>query len=398
MPRRELFLLILFRVSRSIAAGMVYLAFPYLILTQLHYSPLTLGLLYTAGAIATAALGLLFGVLTDVWGRKPTLITVAALLPLSSAIIYFFPGLPMLFVGAMLGGYSATGSLMGGGVGGAAAPIQNVVIADLTPVARRTGYYSFFTFVSGFFAAVGTLVGKLFAVQAAFWWATLIAAAGLVLLPALRLQQHRGEFRRLESKKTIGQFSLTGLLNGFSQGLINPFLIPFFVIVFHVAKSQMAVYGFAAGGIGAVALLFAPAMDRWLGFVRTVAVTRALGAVLLLAMPFVHPLWAALAIYLVTPALRVVSIPVQQSALAEMVDATELGRALGVNQVARLAASSGGVAFTGYLFDIADIAAPFVLYAAVMAGNIALYIRFFSTQERELRAARGTQPSQGRVL
>ena len=388
MPRRELFLLILFRVSRSIAAGMVYLAFPYLILTRLHYSPLMLGFLYTAGAIATAALGLVFGVLTDVWGRKPTLITVAATLPLSSAIIYFSHGLPMLFFGAMLGGYSATGSLMGGGVGGAAAPIQNAVVADLTPVARRTGYFSFFTFVSGFFAAVGTLVGKLFEVRAAFLCATWIAAAGLVLLPAMRLHRHRGEIRRLASKKTIGQFSLTGLLNGFSQGLINPFLIPFFVIVFHLPKSQMAVWGFAAGAIGAVALLFAPALDRRLGFVRTVGITRGIGAAFLLAMPFVHHLWAALAIYLATPALRVVSIPVQQSALAEMVDASELGRALGVNQVARLAASSGGVAFTGYLFDISDIAAPFVLYAAVMAGNIALYVRFFSAQERALRAAR----------
>ena len=388
MATRELFLLILFRVSRSVAAGMVYLAFPYLILTQLHQTPLTLGLLYTAGAVATAALGLLFGVLTDGWGRKPTLITVAALLPLSSALIYFFRGLPILYLGAMLGGYSATGSLMGGGVGGAAAPIQNAVIADLTPANRRTRYYSFFTFVSGFFAAVGTLVGKLFAVRAAFWWATLIAAAGLVLLPAMRLHEARGEIRRLESKKTIGQFSLTGLLNGFSQGLVNPFLIPFFVIVYHLPKSKMAVYGFAAGGIGAVVLLLAPALDRALGFVRTVAITRGAGAALLLGLPFVHHLWAALGIYLVTPALRVVSIPVQQSALAEMVDASELGRALGVNQVARLAASSGGVAFTGYLFDVADIAAPFVLYAAVMAGNIALYVRFFTAPERALRGNR----------
>ena len=91
VPTRELVLLILFRVSRSVAAGLVYLAFPYLILTRMHLGPLTLGLLYTAGAIATAALGLLFGILTDVWGRKPTLLTVAALLPLSSALVYWSP-------------------------------------------------------------------------------------------------------------------------------------------------------------------------------------------------------------------------------------------------------------------------------------------------------------------
>ncbi|MGH9448417.1 MAG: MFS transporter, partial [Terriglobia bacterium] len=83
--RQYLFLLAAFRTSRSVAAGMITIAFPYLILTTLRDSALVLGLLYTAAAIATAAFGLGFGFLTDVWGQKKTLVIVGLMLPASSA-------------------------------------------------------------------------------------------------------------------------------------------------------------------------------------------------------------------------------------------------------------------------------------------------------------------------
>ena len=67
----------------------------------------------------------------------------------------------------------------------------------------------------------------------------------------------------------------------------------------------------------------------------------------------------------------------QRTAFTEMVKYDELGRALGINQVARLGASSGGISLTGYLFNVSEIAAPFCLYAVIMAANIYLYFRFF---------------------
>ncbi|MGH9355688.1 MAG: MFS transporter, partial [Terriglobia bacterium] len=77
---RYLILLAAFRATRSIAAGMISIAFPYLILTQLHRSALFLGALYIAGALATAGLGLAAGFLTDIWGQKKTLFLVGILL------------------------------------------------------------------------------------------------------------------------------------------------------------------------------------------------------------------------------------------------------------------------------------------------------------------------------
>jgi len=375
--RGQLILLALFRMSRSIAAGMITIAFPYLVLRDRHYSPLQLGLLYTSAAVATAVLGLLFGFLTDSWGRSKTLFLVGLLLPVSSILVFITSGLPALFVATSLGGYSATGSLGEGGVGGAAQPIQSAVITDLTTPENRTSYFSILTFLSGMFAALGALLAKHAGVQNVFLYATLISASGLVFLAFIKTGNVRGNLRRLRSKVVIGKFTVTGILNGFTAGLVVPFLIPFFVIVYHVPKSEMAVYAFASGTLAAFSILAAPRLEQALGFVKSIAVTRGLGTALLLLLPFWHVFAIALAVYLITPALRVMAVPVQRTALTEMVHRDELGRALGINQVARLGASSGGITLTGYLFNISEFAAPFCIYAVAMAANIYLYFHFF---------------------
>lgn len=356
---------------------MITLVFPYLVLNHYHYGSLTLGLLYTSAAVATAVMGLLVGFLTDLWGRKRTLWTVAVTLPISSAIVMSSHHLGWLFGAAVLGGYSATGSLIGGGVGGAAQPVQTAIIASLAESRERTSYFSIFSFLGGLFAAGGSLSARLFSTMHVFMAATVVAGAGLLFLIPLRLPEPAGQLRRMKSARVIGQFSVTGLLNGFSQGLIMPFLIPFFVLVYQVPKDRMAVYSFASGVVGAVALLTAPKLDQWLGFVRAIAWTRGVGAALIAILPIWHDLPLALAIYMVIPALRVAALPTQQRALTDMVQAEETGRALGFNQVMRLGASSGAVALTGYLFEETDFAMPFELYAAIMVANIFLYFRFF---------------------
>jgi len=374
---RDLTLLMLFRVARSIAAGMISLAFPYLILRSLRYPAVVLGVVYTAGAIATAVLGLVFGILADSWGRKQALIAAGALLPASCLLVYLSGALPVIFAAAMLGGFSATGSLMGGGVGGAAQPIQSALIADLTTPAKRTSYFSIFTFASGLFAALGALASRPLEVREVFLAACLVSGAGALLLIPMRNTRPTGRARRLPSKAVIGKFTITGALNGFAQGLVTPFLIPFFILVYDVPKSRMSTYGFVSGAAGAFALLAAPFLERRWGFVKSIAITRGIGALLLAIMPLSPVLAVALAVYFVTPALRVAALPVQQTAVTELVSGGEVGRALGINQVARLAASSGAMTLTGYLFHIHNIALPFYLYAGIMIGNVFLYVRFF---------------------
>lgn len=381
---KQLVLLILFRLARSVAAGIIILVFPYYVLQSLHYSTLELGLLYTSATVATAGFALLFGFLTDLWGHKGTLVLAGILLPAGALLAFSSGKLPVLFVATMLGGFSATGSRAAGSVGGAAQPIQTAVVADLTSVGNRTFYLSLFVFLSGLLGAAGMLAAQLFSPRDAFLAAAAVSAAGIAFLLPMKLSGKRGEFKRMKSGKAIGKFSLMGALNGISQGLIMPFLIPFFVIVYHVPESQMAVYGFASEMVAAFVILVAPRLERQFGFVKGVAVTRGVGALLLLLLPLTRIFALALVIYMITPALRVVAVPAQQTALTAMVRESEMGRALAMNQVARLSASSGAVAFTGYMFDVSDIALPFYAYALVTGIGLALYFKFFGARP-ELR-------------
>ena len=379
MNRRDLLLLSLFRASRSIAAGLIMIAFPYLVLQRLRFGPFALGLIYVAGAAGTALLGLLLGFLGDIWGRKLALFLSGVLLPVSALLVFLSSHLGFLVVAAAVGGLSATGSLPGGGVGGASGPVQSAVIADLVAPARRTFYFSMFTFLSGVFGALGALLARLVDVRDAFLVATVVALLGLPMVLALPVPAAKGKLRELPGKAVIGKFSLTALLNGLAGGLVVPFLIPFFVLVYSLPKSRMAVFGFIAGLMASLAIFLAPVLERSLGFVRTVAWTRGIGAVLLIILPLERWLPLSLGIYLVTPTLRMIAMPVQRSALVDMVQRDERGRALAANQVARLSAGSLGIVLSGWFFETAEIAFPFLLYAGVMFANIFLYFHFFSS-------------------
>ncbi len=367
----------LFRLTRSFSAGIIILVFPYYVLESLHYSASVLGLLYMAATLATAGFALLFGFLTDLWGRKGTLLLAGILLPFGAFLVVASAKLPFLFAGAMLGGFSATGSRAAGSVGGAAQPIQSAIITEFTTLQNRTFWFSLFTFLSGVIGGAGMLAGRLFSAQDAILCAAVISALGLVFLVPLKPVDTPGEFKRLKSRTVIGKFSLTAAVNGLSQGLVMPFLIPFFVLVYHTPQAKMSVYGFGSELVAAVAILAAPLVEKQFGFVKGMAVTRGSGAVLLLLLPLTHMFALALAVYLVTPALRILAVPVQQTALTAMVNETEMGRALAMNQVARLGTSAGAVAFTGYMFDASDIALPFYGYIALTALSLSLYFRFF---------------------
>ncbi len=358
---------------------MINIAFPYYILVELHRGAAVIGLIYVAASVATAVLSLVFGVTTDVLSKRGTLLITSMLLPISALMVYLSPNLWVTVLAAMLGGYSATGSLAGGGVGGAVQPVQNAVLTDLAPKEKRTVYFSFFTFLAGASGAFGSLLAGAFSVHDIFLVAAFIAILGILPLWFIKVRETNGGIRTLKDKRIIGEFSMTGLLNGFAQGLVVPFLIPFFLLVYHLPQTQMSEYAFLSGLIGSFSLLTAPLFEKYLGFVKSMLVTRGIGTVLFVLFPVVRFLPFSIFVYLIAPAFRVAAMPVQQAELTRRVDVDETGRALGVNQVVRLAASSVGTGLSGYFIDAALMDIPFFTYGIVMAANLYLYVRFFGT-------------------
>ncbi len=390
----SLSLLSVLRVFRSVAAGFINLMFPYFVLVELYQNSgqgaLVLGAIYTGAALASAGLGMLLGFAADLMGRKPSFLIALAMLPVSTALLLISRALPVIFLAAALGGYSATGSLAGGGVGGVAAPIQSALMTDLTARKDRTFLFGLLAFLSGIAAAGGALGAGVLPTQQILIVATALGAVSFVLGMFLRDRGEPKRGQRMKSRKVVGQFSLTGILNGVSQGLLSPFLIPFFILVYAVPKETMGLYTTASGVIASFALLAAPWIERALGFLGSIYVTRGATVVIALAFPFIRLLPVSLVLYCAFPSLRVSAIPVQQSAMMDMVGEGERGRAFGINQGFRLLFSSAGTGFTGYEFNANLIYVPFLVYAVAMSGNLLLYRWFFRRYRSPLARADAT--------
>ncbi|MEM0363853.1 MAG: MFS transporter [Sulfolobaceae archaeon] len=390
MDKASIFSLMLSRALRSLSAGIIFVIFPYLVIVQLKYSPLILGFAYTLGTLATAILGLVLGYIADLFNRKYSLILASLLLPISTVILYLNHSLPIIFLASALGGYSATGAVAGGGTGGAAMPIQNALIAELTDESNRTFYFSFLTFLAGVTASFGSYLAGLFNINEGFLIATILAFISAIVLIPIKSKNIRANNASLKSKIVIGKFSITGMLNGFSMGLITPFLIPFFILVYHIPKSEMSIYTFLSSLIASITILLAPYLDKKMGFLKSITITRGIASFLTLIMPIIRFLPLSLAIYLIFPSLRIVALPVQQRAMVDMVSQDEVGRAMGINQVTRLASSSASTSLTGYLFSESEIELPFFISSGIMFLNIYLYFRFFSNKDEVNRSSRGS--------
>lgn len=379
---RSLRFLAALRVLRSLSAGMINVAFPFLVLTELHHGAFLLGMVYSAATVATAALGLGFGLAADMVGRRASFVGALALLPVSASLLVVNTSVPVLFLAAVVGGISATGSLSGGGVGGAAQPIQSILATELTSRNDRTKYYAVLAFISGVASAGGAYLGGLAGIREVFAAAAVLGAASLGLSPFVRMGSGVRRTVSLKTGAAIGKFSLTGVLNGLSQGLITPFLIPFFISVYSISRPEMSVYAGISGIMASFALLVAPAIERKIGFLRGIIVTRVGSIVLSIIMPVVRVFPVSLAVYFLLPATRVMALPVQQVAMMDMVSEDERGAAFGINQATRLLAASGGTYFAGFEFESAEVNAaavevPFALYGFVLGANLGLYWLFF---------------------
>ncbi|MGC9072200.1 MAG: MFS transporter [Acidilobus sp.] len=397
---RSLAYLAALRGVRSVSAGIIFVVFPYIAKEVLHLSLFSLGIIYATAGAATAALSIVVGYMADLLGRKSSLYVASALLVLTPLVMLVRMSVMTALASAILGGISATGAMGAGGVGGVVGPVQNVIVADLSEGTGRTRVISLISFMGSVAAAAGTLIGGYLGYRDELAISSLIAAGAMALIPPIRLPGVRARSMSMRSTRNALKFSVTGLMNGLTNGLTVPFIVPIFIYVYHAPRSLTSDVVTAASLLATSSMLAAPWLERRLGFLRSITITRALTIPIMLAFPFAGSFWAAAALYLTYPMLRVIAIPVQQSFLLELTPAEERGRVSGYNQGSRLLFSSVGTFAASPFFDTGSAPAvpmysiPFLIYAGLMGLNVYMYWRFFSADEARL-ASRRSMPVVG---
>ncbi|MEM0322157.1 MAG: MFS transporter [Thermoprotei archaeon] len=382
---RDVSFIIASRVFRNFAAGFLNVAVGLYMYTQLHYTFPLIGSVFGAASLAAPLLNLFFGLTSDIYGRKRMLVIGNSLLVFSSLILLVSSSYYLIVLASMLGSFGLAGGTVGGGVGGYVAPMQNALLAEKAPSGERTRYFSLASLAGGVSASVGAFLTNIPDYRTLFFLGLVLSASATIIVLFVSesgVRKPAREVFKFKSGANIAKFSVTGALNGLGQGLVTPYFSVLFKSHYHVSNGLIGDIMGAATFVTALSLYFTPYLTKKFGFVKLISLTRASAAVLLALFPFAPGITLASADYFCFTALRMLSLPAQQSLMMGLVNDDERGAATAVNQASRLLPSSAGTFAAGYLFaDSLEL--PFLVSVPVNLLNILFYNVFFKKDERK---------------
>ncbi len=399
------------------------------------FSGLELGVLFVVVTLVSAALSTGIGLVSDRVGRKPFMVVVP-LLAAASAAVYSEVRVPaVLFVCAAAGSFGR-GAGAGGGSVGPYQPAESAFVAERVTVGSRSAAFGRLAFASSAGALAGGLLAGLSrasphisaeaataAYRPAFLAAAALAALAGLLAIALREPRHQPRHRTGASQPdpaaagaggprrrptrlrwprrswpALWRFWVANGVNGLAIGMIGPFMSYWLSRRYDVGPAPIGLL-FALINLGSLASTLAAAgVGRRMGTVRTIAVVRAIGGVLLVPMVLAPSFWLAGAIYFVRMLAQRVGLPLRQSFVQDLAHPDERASMAALSNVPAQATMAGSQALAGYLFDEVSLAAPFELAAVFQCLNAVLYAVLFAWMPPRPVAAQGdalTSPTPG---
>ena len=361
------------------------------------FSAVEIGLLFLCVGVATAAVAVCVGMLSDRTGRKPFLVAVPLLAALAAAVYATTRTPALLFVAAALGSFGR-GAGAGGGNVGPYQPAESARVAEAVPAAARASAFSRLTF----FSLLGALAGGLLAALAgnahrlsgaaavaayrpAFVSASVLAAlAGLLAFwlrePRTPRPAAKGaasiRFPR-RSWPALWRLSVTNAVNGLAMGVIGPFMSYWLYRRYGASPASIGVL-FAVVNLGSlVSALTAAPLARRLGTVRAIVTVRLIAGALLVPMALAPAFWLAGAIYFVRMVAQRVGLPLRQSFVQDLADPSERASVAALSALPAQATMAGSQVLDGYLLQEVALAAPFVVAAAAQCVTAVLYVGCF---------------------
>ncbi|HUX88625.1 MAG TPA: MFS transporter [Chloroflexota bacterium] len=385
------------RAARSVSQG--YLSvIVVLYLLQLSFNAVSLGELFTIGAIISSLLTVLVSLLADQYGRKPFLIIFPLLTVVAGIVFISTRNFWILVAAASLGTLGRAGGAGGAGTGGPFYPAQQALIADHAPNNARNSVFAAFSLTDTLASTVGSLLAGIpdLLVNNAQWTSVdsykplFVLTSILGLVTALAILPVHDPFRRRQkadgksrsflprrSRNVIGRLAITNLVNGFGVGFFAPFITYWFNARFGSGPGTLGIL-FAIVNLGAtVPYLLAPRLARRLGIVRAVVGVRLLGVILLGLLPIMPTFSLAATIYFFRMISQRLSIPLRQSYSMGVVDKEERSAAAGISNLPSQVSSAVSPLISGYIFENLSLELPFEIAAVLQLINAALFYSLF---------------------
>jgi MFS family permease len=377
------------------AMGVYRLLFNFYALS-LGYNEALLGNLVTVSSLTALLAALPMGYLSDLIGRKASLVISGLLLSASITVIVFWQGTFILY---------AMNVLLG--LGQSLAAVTNApFLMENSGEQERTYLFSISSGLQMAMASVGNWIGgylptwvaqvrgvsatSSMAYAGALLVIALVLAIGVIPLFLLRLpalqRTERSVFAPLsyaaKQPVLLTKLILPMLITSIGAGMIMPFMNVFFRQVYHQPDpviGTLFAWGSLAMGVG---LLIAPPLAERMGKIQLVVVTQALSIPFLIILGFAPLFWMSALAYYVRLALMNMSSPVYQTFVMEHVEPSARATVASLVSMAWNFGWAFSPSISGWLQVNYGFAPPFIGTILLYTISIFLYWAFFWRGEK----------------
>jgi MFS family permease len=315
------------------AMGVYRLLFNFYALS-LGYDEALLGNLVTVSSLTALLAALPMGYLSDLIGRKASLVIAGIMLSASIFVVVFWQGVFVLYAMNVLSGLAQS----------LTAVTNAPFLMENSGEQERTYLFSFSMGLQMAMASLGNWIGGYLpswvaqmrgvspTSSTAYAGALLVIAliVGIGVIPLFMLRQpplkrtERSVFAPLsyaaKQPVLLTKLILPMLITSIGAGMIMPFMNVFFRHVYHQPDpviGTLFAWGSLAMGVG---LLIAPPLAERMGKIQLVVVTQALSIPFLIILGFAPVFWMSALAYYVRLALMNMSSPVYQTFVMEHVE------------------------------------------------------------------------------
>ena len=395
------------RIVRLFAYGFLSVVLA-LYLSEVGLSEGQIGALLTLTLLGDTLISLWITTNADRIGRRRMLLVGAGLMVLASVLFVYTRNFYLLLLAAAIGVISPSGNEIGPFLS-----IEQASLAQLVRDEERTRFFAWYNLVGSFATALGALTAGLLAqglqgagMSALASYRVIVlgyGGIGLVLLglflrltpvievPALRAHESPAERPQTrlglhKSRQVVFRLAALFSLDAFAGGLIIQSLMAFwFNQRFGVQPAVLGAIFFGANLLAGISALSAAWVARRIGLINTMVFTHLPSNILLMLVPLMPSLAAAVALLLLRFSISQMDVPTRQSYTMAVVDPDERSAASGITGVARTIGASLSPIFTGLFLSNPVLAgAPFFLAGGLkIVYDLALYFNFRSVKPPE---------------
>ena len=358
---------------------------------SLGFDEAFLGLLITISSLVSLVFALPMGFVSDILGRKKSLVIGGSLIGLSIAMMVLFPSRWMFYLMS--------------GLGGVGQSLWSITMAPFlmenSNEQERTYLFSFGAglrmfssflgnWIGGYLPTLmGRIIGKSPTDTLAYAGALLVVvgAFALSLLPIILIRTQETDKRKgtvfapvefaKENPKLLSKLIVPIMITSIGAGLVMPFMNVFFRVVHHQSDQVIGTifaWGSLAMGIG---MFLAPPLADRFGKIEVVVITQALSIPFLIMLGFSPWFFLSVSAYYVRNALMNMSNPVYQIFVMESVDP---GARATVASLVSMSWNFGWAVsptVSGYLQVKYGFGPPFIGTVVLYSLAIVLYWAFF---------------------